>query len=166
MKWNELDRLPCSVARSLAVVGDRWTLLILRSAFLRVRRFEDFQQQIGLTRHRLADRLVKLVRLGVFEKRAYQERPPRYEYRLTEKGLDLYPVLMALTRWGDQWLDEGQGPPLRFVHQRCQHEFQPVMSCSHCGEALSPREVSPKIGPGLRPPATAASAKRSRKPAQ
>lgn len=150
MKWNEVDRLPCSVARAQAVVGDRWTMLILRSAFLRVRRFEDFQKQIGLTRHRLADRLSRLVAQGVLEKQAYQDRPLRYEYRLTDKGMELYPVLMALVAWGDKWADEGDGPPLLFKHQRCNHEFHAVLSCSHCGEAVKPREVTPLIGPGLR----------------
>lgn len=150
MKWNQVDELPCSVARAQAVVGDRWTMLILRSAFLRVRRFEDFQQQIGLTRHRLSDRLGRLVTQGVLEKRLYQERPPRYEYRLTAKGSELYPVLMALVAWGDKWADNGDGAPLLFKHQRCQHEFHAVLSCSHCGEALQPKEVIAMAGPGLR----------------
>lgn len=150
MKWNQVDQLPCSVARAQAVVGDRWTMLILRSAFMRVRRFEDFQKQIGLSRHRLADRLTRLVAQGVFEKQAYQDRPLRHEYRLTQKGLELYPVLMALVAWGDKWADEGSGPPLLFRHQRCNHEFHAVLSCSHCGEPIEPREVIPVAGPGLR----------------
>src|SRR5690348_7694853 len=108
MKWTDLSTQPCSISRSLAVVGDRWTLLILRSAFLRARRFDDFQQQIGVTSHVLANRLDKLVKLGVMEKVLYQPWPARYEYRLTEQGRDLHPVLRALTNWGDKWLDDGK----------------------------------------------------------
>lgn len=150
MKWKDVDTLPCSVARSLAVVGDRWTMLILRGAFLRTRRFDEFQAQIGLTRHRLADRLARLVRLGVLEKHPYQERPLRHEYRLTEKGRDLYPVLMSLAAWGDKWLDEGRGAPLLYKHQSCGKVFHATMVCSECGEPIDPREVTPLAGPGLR----------------
>src|SRR5487761_1429839 len=101
MRWTELDREACSVARTVSVIGDRWTLLILRDCFLRVRRFEEFEQRLGITRHILADRLRKLVAAGVRARVAYQERPRRYEYRLTETGLDLHPVLLALVGWGD-----------------------------------------------------------------
>ena len=104
MRWNDIGGITCSVARTLSVVGDRWTLLILRDAFLRTRRFEDFQAHLGMTRHRLADRLAKLVEHGVFERVRYQERPERYEYRLTEKGRDLYPVIVSLVGWGDRWM--------------------------------------------------------------
>lgn len=96
MKWDDIGTLNCSVARTLAVLGDRWTMLILRNAFLGCRRFDAFQAQLGLTRHVLAERLARLVDDGVLVKRAYQERPPRFEYRLTEKGRDLYPALLAL----------------------------------------------------------------------
>ena len=100
MRWNELKGEACSVARTVAVIGDRWTLLILRDCFLRVRRFEDFQERLGITRHVLADRLRKLVREGVLKKVAYQTRPRRYEYRLTASGEALIPVLDALLTWG------------------------------------------------------------------
>src|SRR6201984_2245968 len=101
MRWDDLNTEPCSVARAISVIGDRWTILILRDCFLRVRRFEDFEKRLGITRHVLADRLRKLVALGVLRRIPYQERPRRYEYRLTPKGLDLQPVLLALVRWGD-----------------------------------------------------------------
>jgi len=135
MKWNELEDQPCS---------------ILRSAFLRTRRFDDFQAQLGITRHLLAARLAKLVKLGVLSKVLYQERPKRYEYRLTEQGRDLYPLLMALISWGDKWLDEGCGPPLVYRHAPCGHLFQPLTVCSECGEPLNPREVMPMPGPGIQ----------------
>jgi DNA-binding HxlR family transcriptional regulator len=150
MKWKEIDSQPCSIARTLSVIGDRWTMLILRSAFLRTRRFDDFQQQIGMTSHLLANRLNKLVKMGVMEKRPYQERPLRYEYRLTEQGRDLYPVLLSLVAWGDKWLDGGEGPPLEYLHQRCGHKHRAVMVCSECREPIDPREVTPLAGPGLR----------------
>src|SRR5438093_10546705 len=98
MRWRDIGDLTCSVARALSVVGDRWTLLILRDAFLGVRRFEDLQADLGTTRHRLADRLRKLVEHGVLERVRYAERPPRFEYRLTAKGRDLSPVAGAMPR--------------------------------------------------------------------
>ncbi len=150
MRWQDIDQQVCSVARSLAVVGDRWTLLVLRDAFLGTRRFEDFQRQLGISRHRLSDRLNKLVDAGVFNRVPYQQRPLRHEYRLTRKGLGLYPVLMTLAQWGNEWADDGNGAPVEYVHRRCGEVMQPAMSCSACGERLQPGEVTPKIGPGLR----------------
>lgn len=150
MRWEDIDQQVCSVARSLAVVGDRWTLLVLRDAFLGTRRFEDFQRQLGISRHRLADRLGKLVEAGVFNRVPYQQRPLRHEYRLTRKGLGLYPVLMMLAQWGNEWADDGNGPPVEYVHRSCGATMHPVMSCSECGERLQPGEVTPVVGPGLR----------------
>src|SRR5271167_297807 len=99
MRWSELADERCSIARTVSVIGDRWTLLILRDCFLRVRRFDDFEARLGITRHILADRLKKLVDAGVLQKVPYQDRQLRYEYRLTQKGLDLYPVLMSIVHW-------------------------------------------------------------------
>ena len=141
MKWSEIDAQPCSIARALSEVGDRWTLLLLREAFMRTRRFADFVERTGAARNLVADRLAKLVDAGVLERRVYQRAPERHEYRLTEKGLDLYPVLMALVRWGDRWHDDGQGPPIRHVHRPCGHTMHARPVCSECGEALDPREV-------------------------
>ncbi|MCG8669996.1 MAG: helix-turn-helix transcriptional regulator [Pseudomonadales bacterium] len=150
MKWQELDAQPCSVARTLSVIGDRWTLLIIRNAFLRTRRFDDFHAQLGITKHVLSSRLKKLVEAGVFEKRAYQEKPARYEYRLTEKGLDLYPIILGLVGWGDKWMDEGKGPPVEYFHKTCNHKTQPTLVCSECHEPLDPREMMAMPGPGLK----------------
>lgn len=149
MRWQDIGDMTCSVARTLSVVGDRWTLLILRDAFLGIRRFEQFQADVGLTRHRLADRLAKLVEHGVFERVQYQERPLRFEYRLTAKGRDLYPVVVSLTRWGDRWMAGRDGPPIELVHRRCGHRILPVLSCPHCGEALSARDMQARPGPAL-----------------
>src|SRR6201982_729628 len=101
MKWNTLEEEPCSVARTVAVIGDRWTLLILRECFLRKRRFEAFEASLGITRHVLADRLKKLVRFGVLRRIPYQESPKRYEYILTQKSLDLYPIIISIVDWGN-----------------------------------------------------------------
>ena len=149
MRWQDIDQQVCAVARTLAVVGDRWTLLILRDAFMGTRRFEDFQRQLGVSRHRLSDRLNKLVEAEIFRREPYQQRPLRHEYRLTRKGLALYPVMMELAQWGNEWADDGNGPPVVYQHRRCGHIVRPVMSCSECGERLQPGEVTPMIGPGL-----------------
>lgn len=148
MRWEELDREPCSLARSLSIVGDRWTLLVLRECFLRVRRFEEFEQRLGIARHVLADRLKKLTDAGVLRKEPYQERPRREEYRLTEKGLDLYPVMLALLDWGDKWMSGPEGPPLLRRHKPCGHVTHAVHTCSECGEELKARDMTVELGPG------------------
>ncbi|SEC09478.1 transcriptional regulator, HxlR family [Rhizobiales bacterium GAS188] len=148
MRWSELDQEACSVARTVSVIGDRWSLLILRDCFLRIRRFDDFQERLGVTRHILADRLKKLVDLGVLRRQRYVDRPPRYEYRLTEKGIELYPVLLALVHWGDRHMADAAGAPLLHRHKGCGALFEPVMVCSVCGEPLEAREVTVEEGPG------------------
>jgi DNA-binding HxlR family transcriptional regulator len=145
MRWNELAEQECSLARTLAVIGDRWTLLVLREAFLRVRRFEDFQQNLGIARRVLSERLAHLTAEGVLEKHPYQDKPLREEYRLTAKGLDLYPSLMALIHWGDKHCAGPDGPPVLHRHKTCGHDFRSVASCSECGEVLDPREVEPRL---------------------
>lgn len=150
MKWQETGDIPCSVARTLSVIGDRWTLLIIRNAFLGLRRYDQFQVNLGLTRHVLAGRLKRLVEVGIFSKEPYQQRPVRYDYRLTDKGRDLYPVLMMLTVWGDKWMDQEMGPPLLFKHNECGHLFTPILACSECGNNIKGGTVTPLIGPGMR----------------
>ncbi|MEY1661612.1 winged helix-turn-helix transcriptional regulator [Isoalcanivorax beigongshangi] len=149
MKWDEVGALPCSMARSLALLGDRWTLMVLRSLFMGMRRFDDFQTHLGVTRHVLSDRLSRLVEDGVLHKVPYMERPLRHEYRLTDMGRDLYPVMQALNAWGDKWLDGGHGAPLEFHHSSCGHRFTPLMVCSHCREPVDYRNTVPMAGPGL-----------------
>jgi DNA-binding HxlR family transcriptional regulator len=142
MRWSEIGEQECSVARTLSVIGDRWTLLVLREAFWRVRRFEVFQARTGAPRPVLADRLRMLVDEGVFERRQYSERPPRDEYRLTEKGLDLYPVLISLLRWGDRWMaDEGDPPPVELRHRACGATMTPELACPSCRELLTARDI-------------------------
>ena len=161
MRWNSLDLENCSLARSLAVLGDRWTLMILRDAFLRVRRFEEFEKSLKIARRVLSERLALLVEEGILVKVPYQERPARYEYRLTEKGLELYPALIALVHWGDKHYSAKDGPPVLHRHLDCGHDFRSVLACSECGEPVSPRAVAVRPGPGAIP----ASRSRSRKAA-
>ena len=146
MRWDEIENEFCSVSRTLAVVGDTWTMLIIRDAFLRVRRFDDFQKNLGISRHRLSQRLKKLVDHGVLRKEAYQAN--RYEYRLTDKGLELYPILISMAKWGDKWMDDGKGVPMLYKHNPCGHHYSPTLVCSECGEAIDPHEVTPEMGPG------------------
>jgi DNA-binding HxlR family transcriptional regulator len=127
MKWDTLEEEQCSVARTVAVIGDRWTLLILRECFLRVRRFEEFQSRLDITRHLLSERLKKLVRFGVLRRARYQESPARYEYILTQRGLDLYPIVMAIVHWGDTHMVDERGRPLLHEHKNCGKMFDPVM---------------------------------------
>jgi DNA-binding HxlR family transcriptional regulator len=150
MRWDELGEQDCSLARTVSVLGDRWTLLILRDCFLRVRRFEDFQFRLGIGRAILADRLQKLVDAFVLTKVAYQQSPTRYEYRLTPKGLDLHPVIMAMVHWGDAHMADRKGPPAVHVHRSCGREFHPVMTCSECREPIEPRKVEVRPGPSAK----------------
>lgn len=141
MTPTDFSAMECSVARTLDVIGDKWSLLILRDAFYGVRRFDDFRADLGVARNVLADRLQKLVACGVFERRRYEDRPPRHEYRLTEKGRGLLPVLLAMIGWGDRWASESGVPPMTLTHTVCGHATRPVVSCSECGGELTPREV-------------------------
>jgi DNA-binding HxlR family transcriptional regulator len=148
MRWDEIGSLRCSIARTLSVIGDRWTLLILRDAFLGVRRFEDFQRTLGLSRHRLSDRLRKLCEHGIVERRAYQQHPERFEYRLSEKGRDLYPILLAIVGWGDRWMADEHGPPMQFEHRGCGHLGLPTLHCPECGDAVGARDILARPAPG------------------
>ncbi|WP_111861181.1 winged helix-turn-helix transcriptional regulator [Acinetobacter sp. CFCC 10889] len=143
MKWDEIGEQPCPIARTLSVIGDRWTFLIIRNAFMGIRRFDDFQQNLGVTRHVLSERLKRLVEHQVLVKTPYQDRQQRFEYRLTEKGRALYPVLLTMANWSDQWMDAELEPIVHFVHSTCQHVLKPVLVCSDCGELLDAQQVKP-----------------------
>ena len=138
----------CSVARALEVLGDRWTLLVLRDAFSRVRRFEDFQRSLGVARNVLTDRLNRLVDEGILRRVPYQDRPVRFEYRLTDKGRELWPVMMTLMQWGDRHYIEPEGRPLVVRHRDCGGEVTGHLSCSKCGAELGPYDVEATAGPG------------------
>ena len=147
MRWDELDKQPCSVARTLAVIGDRWTLMILRDCFLGVRRFDIFEQRLGITRHVLSNRLRKLVEYDVLTKTPYQQQPLREEYRLTERGLDLHPIVLALVSWGDKHMADERGAPLLHSHNKCGQIMHPVKVCSECHEPINARDIKIEIGP-------------------
>lgn len=142
MKRRELGDLTCSLAGSLALVGDPWSLLIVKELMLRNRRFDGIAAQTGISESSLAIRLKRLEKAGIIERRAYQERPARYEYRPTAQGLDLWPTLVALTGWGDRWLGR-ETPPLTYGCVRCgAQDAHPLLTCGCCGADLDPRSVT------------------------
>jgi DNA-binding HxlR family transcriptional regulator len=139
------DTRICSIARTLEVVGEKWALLAVREVFLGNRRFDEMVRRTGAPRDTLAARLRTLVEAGILERRPYSEHPARYEYRLTPAGVDLYPVIMSLLRWGDDHLAGPDGPPLTLVHHG-DHRLRPQLACAGCGEAVDPRTVRPEPG--------------------
>jgi DNA-binding HxlR family transcriptional regulator len=138
-----------SIAQCLEIVGEWWTLLIVRDAFLGVRRFDEFQERLGISRNVLHQRLTTLVEGGVLERVPYSEHPPRHEYRLTEKGRDLWPVITTMRQWGDRWAAP-DGPPLELIHTACGAVTTIVPTCSVCGEPVTQRDVRAVDGPGAR----------------
>jgi DNA-binding HxlR family transcriptional regulator len=151
MLGNRYENQTCSIAATLEVVGERWSLLIVRNVLLGLRRFEEMQQNLGIARNVLQSRLAGLVEQGVLERRAYQQRPPRYEYRLTEKGLDLWPTIVALMQWGDSHAVAPAGPPVLLEHRDCGGAVDEHRICARCGERLEVRDVRALPGPGASP---------------
>ncbi|MDJ0752273.1 MAG: helix-turn-helix domain-containing protein [Ardenticatenaceae bacterium] len=149
MRWNDIKHEPCSIARTLSIIGDRWTLLILRNAFLGMRRFDDFQRQLDVTRHLLTDRLNLLHDHGILHKVPYQERPTRHEYRLTAKGKELYPIIMTLVQWGDKWMAGDDGPPLNYVDRQTGEPLRPILVDQNSGRPIDIHQVKIEPGPGL-----------------
>jgi DNA-binding HxlR family transcriptional regulator len=141
MRGVALSDLHCSVARTLDVIGERWTMLVLRDAFNGVRRFEGFSRSLPIARNVLTARLRTLVDHGVLERTRYQERPPRYEYRLTERGRDLYPVLVGMLQWGDRYLAGADGPPVDLRHRDCGAPLEAVVVCAGCGKPVTSRDA-------------------------
>lgn len=131
------------------MIGDRWTMLVIRDAFLGVRRFDDFQRSLGVARNVLTDRLHRLCEDGILERRPYQQRPTRYDYALTSKGRDLWPVLISLLVWGDRYLAY-DGPPRLVLHRDCGGQITDRLTCSACDAPLGPGDVTTTGGPGLR----------------
>ncbi|MBA9002424.1 MULTISPECIES: winged helix-turn-helix transcriptional regulator [Thermomonospora] len=139
----------CSIARALEVVGDRWTLLVIRSAFEGVRRFDDFTEHLGVARNVLTDRLNRLCDEGILRKHRYSERPERHEYRLTRKGVELWPTIMTLLKWGDRYY-AADGPPVVVRHRGCDGALTERLTCDSCGAPLGPTDVEAHPGPGAR----------------
>jgi DNA-binding HxlR family transcriptional regulator len=130
-----------TIARTLDIVGDRWSFMILRAAFRGIHRFEVFRAELGIARPVLSDRLRKLVDAGIMERRRYQERPERYEYRLTRMGLELSPALVALMRWGDKYLTGPEGPPTVLVHAPCGTPLEQRFWCDTCEQTFGPTAI-------------------------
>ncbi len=141
------DPRVCSIARTLDVVGEKWALLAVREVFLGNRKFDEIVHRTGAPRDTLAARLRTLVGAGILQRRPYCEHPARYEYHLTAAGRDLYPVIVTLMRWGDQYLADEQGPPLILQHH-CGHQLTAQVICQACGESLQPRDTKPLIASG------------------
>lgn len=148
MLGNDYKDQNCSIARALELVGERWTILVLRDVFLGVRRFDALQRDLRIARNVLAARLDRLVGEGILEKVPYQERPPRHEYRLTEKGFDLWPVIVELMRWGDRYTASSDGPPVLIRHRGCGGLLGEHMVCGRCGQSLTVHDVRAEAGPG------------------
>ncbi len=148
MRKRSFADINCSVAQSLEIVGEWWTLLILRDSFLGIRRFDDFVDRLGISRNILTNRLDKLVEAGVLDRRTYDEGRGRHDYVLTDKGRALWPVLTALRQWGDEWVLGEGNEPLVLEHTACGHDTTAVLTCHHCGDALDVRAVRAKPGPG------------------
>lgn len=147
MRRASFSAMNCSIAQTLEIVGEWWTLLILRDAFLGVRRFDEFQQRLGIARNVLAARLDHLVEAGVMERRVYDEGRNRADYVLTERGRALWPVLTALRQWGDDWLLDGH-EPVQLEHRGCEGSIRAELHCSTCGDPLELRELRMVPGPG------------------
>jgi DNA-binding HxlR family transcriptional regulator len=139
--YPEFDPAACSVARTLDVLGDTWSVLVLRELFLGAHRFDQIQQHLGIARNILAARLKRLVEHGLIEKRQYEAHPPRFEYHLTRKGVDLQPVLIGLMQWGDRYVADAGGGPVVLEHRACGHPIRLVTMCEACGEPVSPRQT-------------------------
>jgi DNA-binding HxlR family transcriptional regulator len=148
MLGNDYDNQRCSVAGTLEVVGERWSLLIVRDVLLGLRRFDEMQANLGVARNVLQTRLTRLIDHGVLERRLYQEHPPRYEYRLTDKGLDLWPTMVALMQWGNRYASPEAGPPVLLEHRDCGGAVDEHRICETCGARLSVRDVRALPGPG------------------
>lgn len=142
-EWLDFDTENCGVHRSLAVIGEKWTLLLIRDAANGVHRFDDFRRHVGLSEAVLADRLRTLVAQGIFETREYQEpgQRRRHEYRLTAKGWDLFPALIALAQWGDAYLRTDGAERWQIRHRTCGHPVRAEVRCSHDHRKLTPRDT-------------------------
>jgi DNA-binding HxlR family transcriptional regulator len=158
MLGNDYEGQTCSIARSLELFGERWTLLVVREIFHGRRKFSEMQKSLGVARNVLTSRLQRMVDEGILERRPYSERPERYEYFLTEKGLDLWPVMISLMHWGDKYEPAMDGPPSIVIHKECGGQIDDRRICQKCGKHLEVREAKAVDGPGIAKPAEAVKA--------
>ena len=151
MLGKEYEGQICSIARSLELVGERWSLLVIREIFHGRRKFSEMQRSLGVARNVLTARLQRMVDEEILERRPYSDKPERYEYFLTEKGLDLWPVMIALMQWGDKYEPRPEGRPSIVVHKgECGGEIDDRRICTRCGKALTVREARAIEGPGMK----------------
>jgi len=150
MAYQDLADYPCSIIRPLTILGDRWTFILVKQAFAGTRRFEEFHAILGISRGRLADRLARLVDEGILRREPYKNGRTRHEYRLTEKGHELYPVLIALRDWGDRHMAP-DGPPMHYLHNDCGGGAHVHITCERCHNEVTARDVTAEAGPGLTP---------------
>ena len=151
MRKENFKHLECSLARSLDMVGEWWTLLIIRDLFYGIDTFDLLCKDLGIARNILSNRLKKLVERGIIEKQGGGKGQRKQRYRLTPKGKDLFPIIMALVAWGDRW-EAPDGPPVVFRHLPDGHPAQPIVICERCGEALNAKDIQPEKGPGAARP--------------
>jgi DNA-binding HxlR family transcriptional regulator len=147
MERKSFSDMRCSIAQCLEIIGEWWSMLIIRDAFLGVSRFDDFQKRLGISRNVLNQRLAHLSDAGVLDRVPYREHPPRFEYRLSEKGRDLWPILSAMREWGDRYAAP-EGPPVLALHKTCGQVIGVVPTCSACGSPIDARDVIAVAGPG------------------
>jgi DNA-binding HxlR family transcriptional regulator len=156
MQRTQFGEMACSIARTADVIGEPWSPLIVRNIYIGMTRFDQLQQNLGISRKVLAERLRGLTRNGVLERREYSSKPPRYEYVLTVKGLELFEVLMVMVRWGDKWLAGEAGPPVLYRHHACGQISHVELHCSECGTSMSATDIDMQPGPGSAAPGESA----------
>ena len=148
MQRTDFGEMTCSIARTLDVIGEPWSPLVLRNIYIGITRFDQLQQSLGISRKVLTDRLKWLTSKGVLERRQYSARPPRQEYVLTAKGLELFEVLMVMVAWGDRWLAGEDGPPVLYRHHACGKTGHVELTCSECGAPMRATDIDVLPGPG------------------
>jgi DNA-binding HxlR family transcriptional regulator len=151
MQRTDFGEMACSIARTMDVIGEPWSPLILRNVYIGITRFEQLQQTLGISRKVLAERLRWLVERGVLERREYSARPARYEYTLTTMGTELCDLLLVMVRWGDRWLAGEAGPPVLYRHHACGQISHVELRCSECGEPMRATDIDVLPGPGAAP---------------
>jgi DNA-binding HxlR family transcriptional regulator len=149
MARASFDQMNCSIARTLDVIGDAWTPLILRDISIGITRFDAIQRDLGISRKVLSERLASLIEHGILQRVPYQDKPVRYDYYPTEKGADLGFVLLAMQTWGNRWAFGESGPPLLLRHEPCGATIEAVTACSNCGERLAVGDLTPLRGPSF-----------------
>lgn len=148
MQRTNFGDMACSIARTLEVIGEPWSPLVLRDVYAGIHRFEQIQRDLGISRKVLTERLKWLVEQGVLRRVAYSASPPRHEYHLTDKGLQLCDLLLVMARWGDRWLAGEAGPPVLYRHHACGQIGHVELTCSTCGEPMTARDLDLEAGPG------------------